>query len=235
MMTMMLTIDLLDFLSECDAWLLLAVNGMHSDYWDSFMRLYSTRKLLWIPLYASLAYVIYRNLGWRVFLWTVLLELLCLSVTDAAASHLIKPYVGRLRPANLDSAIASMVHVVDGHRGGAYSFPSSHSGNTWGMVMLMALLLRHRWIVFSLSVWALVMCYSRMYLGLHYPSDLLVGCLLGVACAWMAWLVLRRVIEREHVGPVATVENPLVGALVPVYTLAATSVLILLLSFFVRV
>ena len=213
----------------------LVVNGWHSAYWDSFMRLYSTQKLLWIPLYIALCYVIYRNFGWRVLMWTIILECMALLITDTTASHLIKPYVGRLRPAHLDSGIASVVHVVDNHRGGAFSFPSSHSGNIWGLVFLMALLLRHRWITFCLTLWALLMCYSRMYLGLHYPSDLLAGFVLGVACAWLAWLVLRRVKEAECGTSIERESKSIEGGLIPIYTLGATLFLIVCLSFFVRV
>lgn len=235
MMTLELITGIWDFLSECDTRLLLVVNGWHSAYWDSFMRLYSTQKLLWIPLYIALCYVIYRNFGWRVLMWTIILECMALLITDTTASHLIKPYVGRLRPAHLDSGIASVVHVVDNHRGGAFSFPSSHSGNIWGLVVLMALLLRHRWITFCLTLWALLMCYSRMYLGLHYPSDLLAGFVLGVACAWLAWLVLRRVKEAECGTSIETESKRLEGGLIPIYTLGATLFLIVCLSFFVRV
>lgn len=235
MMTLELITGIWDFLSECDTRLLLVVNGWHSSYWDSFMRLYSTQKLLWIPLYIALCYVIYRNFGWRVLMWTIILECMALLITDTTASHLIKPYVGRLRPAHLDSGIASVVHVVDNHRGGAFSFPSSHSGNIWGLVFLMALLLRHRWITFCLTLWALLMCYSRMYLGLHYPSDLLAGFVLGVVCAWLAWLVLRRVKEAECGTSIETESQRLEGGLIPIYTLGATLFLIVCLSFFVRV
>lgn len=235
MITVLLATNIWDYLYECDAGLLLAVNGLHSDYWDSFMRLYSTRKLLWIPLYVALSYAIYRSFGWRVLLWALVLQACSLLVTDAVASHLIKPYVGRLRPANVESAIAAAVHVVDGHRGGAFSFPSSHSGNVWSLAVLMSLLLRHRLLVFSLSFWALLMCYSRMYLGLHYPSDLLVGASLGVLCAWLSWLVLRSVIVRERGSLPDAASVPVEGALVPVLTLAALLVLIVVLSFFVRV
>ena len=160
---------------------------------------------------------------------------MALLITDTTASHLIKPYVGRLRPAHLDSGIASVVHVVDNHRGGAFSFPSSHSGNIWGLVFLMALLLRHRWITFCLTLWALLMCYSRMYLGLHYPSDLLAGFVLGVTCAWLAWLVLRRVKEAECGTSIETESKRIEGGLIPIYTLGATLFLIVCLSFFVRV
>lgn len=235
MMTLELITGIWDFLSECDTRLLLVVNGWHSAYWDSFMRLYSTQKLLWIPLYIALCYVIYRNFGWRVLMWTIILECMALLITDTTASHLIKPYVGRLRPAHLDSGIASVVHVVDNHRGGAFSFPSSHSGNIWGLVFLMALLLRHRWITFCLTLWALLMCYSRMYLGLHYPSDLLAGFVLGVACAWLAWLVLRRVKEAECGTSIERESKSIEGGLIPIYTLGATLFLIVCLSFFVRV
>jgi undecaprenyl-diphosphatase len=235
MMTLELITGIWDFLSECDTRLLLVVNGWHSSYWDSFMRLYSTQKLLWIPLYIALCYVIYRNFGWRVLMWTIILECMALLITDTTASHLIKPYVGRLRPAHLDSGIASVVHVVDNHRGGAFSFPSSHSGNIWGLVFLMALLLRHRWITFCLTLWALLMCYSRMYLGLHYPSDLLAGFVLGVTCAWLAWLVLRRVKEAECGTSIERESKSIEGGLIPIYTLGATLFLIVCLSFFVRV
>lgn len=234
-MTLELITGIWDFLNEYDTRLLLAINGLHTTYWDSFMRLYSTRKLLWIPLYISLCYVIYRNFGWRVLMWTIILECAALLITDGVASQLIKPYVGRLRPAHLDSGIASVVHVVDNHRGGPFSFPSSHSGNIWSLVFLMGMLLRHRWLTFSLSLWALLMCYSRMYLGLHYPSDLLAGFFLGVACAWLAWLVLRRVKAAECRDVIDRDAKGIECGILPVWTLAATFVLMLCLSFFVRV
>lgn len=186
-----LYLDISQWLVEGDSSILLAVNGMHSSYFDTFMWLCS-RKFEWIPFYLSILYVLFRNFNWRVVLYSLVAMGVILLLTDAVSSHFIRPVVARLRPSNLDNPISEMIHIVDNHRGGRYGFPSSHASNSWGLVFFVGLLLRRRLLTTFLACWALLLCYSRLYLGVHYPGDLLAGMLLGAVVASLVYYVFWR-------------------------------------------
>ncbi len=186
-----LYLDISQWLVEGDSSILLAVNGMHSSYFDTFMWLCS-RKFEWIPFYLSILYVLFRNFNWRVVLYSLVAMGVILLLTDAVSSHFIRPVVARLRPSNLENPISEMIHIVDNHRGGRYGFPSSHASNSWGLVFFVGLLLRRRVLTTFLACWALLLCYSRLYLGVHYPGDLLAGMLLGAVVASLVYYVFWR-------------------------------------------
>ena len=186
-----LYLDISQWLVEGDSSILLAVNGMHSSYFDTFMWLCS-RKFEWIPFYLSILYVLFRNFSWRVVLYSLVAMGVILLLTDAVSSHFIRPVVARLRPSNLENPISEMIHIVDNHRGGRYGFPSSHASNSWGLVFFVGLLLRRRVLTTFLACWALLLCYSRLYLGVHYPGDLLAGMLLGAVVASLVYYVFWR-------------------------------------------
>ena len=186
-----LYLDISQWLVEGDSSILLAVNGMHSSYFDTFMWLCS-RKFEWIPFYLSILYVLFRNFNWRVVLYSLVAMGVVLLLTDAVSSHFIRPVVARLRPSNLENPISEMIHIVDNHRGGRYGFPSSHASNSWGLVFFVGLLLRRRVLTTFLACWALLLCYSRLYLGVHYPGDLLAGMLLGAVVASLVYYVFWR-------------------------------------------
>ena len=166
-------------------------NQMHSPYFDYFMSAFSG-KFIWVPLYASLLYLLLKNFDWKVTLMSVLGITLLIVITDQTGASLIRPEVCRLRPANLENPISDMVHIVNGYRGGRYGFPSCHASNTFGLAFFLLFLFRTRKLsVFFLS-WAVLTCYSRIYLGVHYPGDTLAGMLLGLAAAALVYVVLRR-------------------------------------------
>lgn len=188
--------DISQWLVEGDSSILLAVNGMHSSYFDTFMWLCS-RKFEWIPFYLSILYVLFRIFNWRVVLYSLVAMGVILLLTDAVSSHFIRPVVARLRPSNLENPISEMIHIVDNHRGGRYGFPSSHASNSWGLVFFVGLLLRRRVLTIFLACWALLLCYSRLYLGVHYPGDLLAGMLLGAVVASLVYYVFWRATKVE--------------------------------------
>ena len=109
--------QILQELVEIDTDLLLAINGMHSPFWDSFMNDFSG-KLIWVPMYAAILYVVWKNFSWKVAILSVVAVALTITFADQVCSSLIRPAVERLRPSNLASPIADLVHIVDGHRGG---------------------------------------------------------------------------------------------------------------------
>lgn len=220
-----LYLDISQWLVEGDSSILLAVNGMHSSYFDTFMWLCS-RKFEWIPFYLSILYVLFRNFNWRVVLYSLVAMGVILLLTDAVSSHFIRPVVARLRPSNLENPISEMIHIVDNHRGGRYGFPSSHASNSWGLVFFVGLLLRRRVLTTFLACWALLLCYSRLYLGVHYPGDLLAGMMLGAVVASLVYYVFWRMTK---VVPPSDMMHPYVPIAVGLLTLVVFLLLPLVL------
>lgn len=189
--------DLLQLLNQWDTDLLLAINGWHNGYWDTFMYAFSG-KWVWVPMYAALVYVLARNLPWRTTLWCLVGVALCITFADQVGASLIRPWAERLRPANLENPISDLVHIVNGYRGGRYGFPSCHAANTFGLAFYLMLVVRRKALTGLLVAWALVTCYSRAYLGVHYPGDLLAGALLGLAGAALCYTLFRLVARYER-------------------------------------
>lgn len=166
------------WLSDIDARLLLIVNGAHSPFFDSVMWCISGR-WIWVPFYAVLAYLLFRRMSWkRASICLVTIGLIILAA-DQTCATLIRPEIGRLRPANLNNPLSSFVHVVNGYRGGRYGFPSCHAANTFALAVFMSLVIRHKWFTVMMFSWAFVVSYSRMYLGVHYFGDLFCGATIG--------------------------------------------------------
>ena len=181
---------LIQQLDHLDTEIFLFFNGFHNGFWDYFMMIYSDR-FVWIPFYASFLFVMLKNFPWKVVISTLVVISLIILFCDQTASGLLKPWVGRLRPSNLDNPISPLVHVVQGYRGGAHGFPSSHAANSWSMAFFAMYLVRRSKLTLFLCLWALITCYSRMYLGVHYFGDILVGILIGFVYATIHYFVFQ--------------------------------------------
>lgn len=186
---------MLDYLQQLDTDLFLSLNGNHCPWLDQFMW-YFSGKFVWVFMYASiLAAIIYRY-GWkRGFMILVVIGLI-ITLCDQCCGHWVRNSIERLRPSNLSNPISSMVHIVNGHRGGAYGFPSCHAANAFGLAVFVALLLRRRWLTVAMLAWAVVTAYSRIVLGVHYPGDLIVGAIVGTIIAVGAYYGSRYVYRR---------------------------------------
>jgi len=101
------------------------------------------------------------------------------AAADQVCSHMLRPMFERLRPSNLENPFSQYITVVNGYRGGAYGFPSCHASNCFALVGALSVFTLSRRFTAILTVWALLLCFTRMYLGVHYPSDLLVGAMIG--------------------------------------------------------
>jgi undecaprenyl-diphosphatase len=127
---------------------------------------------------------------------------LVIVIADQMSSSLIRHSVGRLRPANLENPISNMVHIVDGYRGGRYGFPSSHAANSFGLAFFLLYLLRRSPIPTFIILWAIVNCYSRIYLGVHYPGDILCGTLVGLIAATVVWFIYKKLTKQTYLPEV---------------------------------
>ena len=186
----------MDYLINVDTDILLYLNGLHSPFFDTFMMLF-TGKWIWIPLYLSLAYILFKNMTPKQAITCIVAIALVIVVSDQMSSSLIRHAVGRLRPANLENPISNMVHIVDGYRGGRYGFPSSHAANSFGLVFFLFFLLRKNPLPTVMIVWAIVNCYSRIYLGVHYPGDILCGALVGLVAATLVWMIYKKLTKQD--------------------------------------
>lgn len=168
---------MIDALLYLDHWLLLKINGLNTPWLDSTM--YGlTQGIYWLPLYILvIGFIIYRA-KWKTISILLFLGVVIL-LTDQLSASLIKPWVGRLRPSH-NPDLENLLHFVNGYKGGLYSFVSSHATNAFGIATFLWLILRKKidwiWIMF---LWAIVFSLTRIYLGVHYPSDILGGAVLG--------------------------------------------------------
>lgn len=186
------------WLSDIDARLLLIVNGAHSPFFDSVMWCISGR-WIWVPFYAVLAYLLFRRMSWkRASICLVTIGLIILAA-DQTCATLIRPEIGRLRPANLNNPLSSFVHVVNGYRGGRYGFPSCHAANTFALAVFMSLVIRHKWFTVMMFSWAFIVSYSRMYLGVHYFGDLFCGATIGSLFAVLFYYLQNNLFKRLNI------------------------------------
>lgn len=218
---------MLETLQNIDTELFLALNSLRCELIDHFVLAFSGR-WIWVLMYAVIAWMLMRRYGWRRGLIFVLLTGLAVGCADFICASVIRPYVQRLRPANLENAISGMVSIVDGYRGGRYGFPSCHAANTICLATLSALLMRKRSYTIFIFVWAVLQCYSRIYLGVHYPGDLLVGAAAGALVAFVAYQATAGIYARIHPDePLIVPERE-----VSIYPLLVVALAILILLMF---
>ncbi len=185
---------------QFDKHLLLMLNGSESVFLD-FVVLTLTKAATWIPLYVSLFYmlVVLCRGKWRNILLILAGAGLCVLLAGTVDDSIVKPLVARWRPTH-DPQIGHLVDVVNNYRGGKYGFFSAHASNTFSIALYFCLLVRHRWLQFGLVSYSLVNCWTRLYLGVHYPGDILVGLLWGTVVA-LGVYVLVRYINNTHLQP----------------------------------
>jgi len=174
---------MIDLLTDIDRSVFLAINGAHNTFFD-FVMYWISHKLIWIPLYAWFIYLFFRNFGWKITLALLLMTAMVIVAADQGSVHLFKNAVQRLRPCH-EPGLEGLVHIVKGKCGGDYGFVSSHAANHFAVAMWISLLLGKRYanLTFLIFLWAAIIGYSRVYLGVHYPGDVLAGAAYGVIVA----------------------------------------------------
>ena len=183
-----------------DKQLLLLLNGSDSVFLD-WVVMTLTNALTWIPLYVSLLYVVIKaNRNVRGVLMILLAAGLCVLLAGTIDDEIVKPLVARWRPGH-DPEIGHLVDTVNGYRGGRYGFFSAHASNTFSLAIFFSLLMRQRVLTIGLVSWSLLNCWTRMYLGVHYPGDITVGLIWGGLMGYLVYRLYCRVTtpaQYEH-------------------------------------
>jgi undecaprenyl-diphosphatase len=169
---------MIETLEHYDRQLFLFLNSFNNDTFDWIMSSASD-KMFWWPVYLFIFILVQRKFGWKGLGWFVLGIALVITFCDQLSSSVLKPWTARYRPCNnLD--IMSLVHTVKDRCGGGFSFVSGHATNYFGISIFGAGILGGRRAFWLFMLWAGLIAYSRIYLGVHYPSDVLGGSILGI-------------------------------------------------------
>jgi undecaprenyl-diphosphatase len=177
---------------EADQKLFLYLNGFNNSFMDNFMFMISQMGI-WFLLYAAIIYSIFKTYGKKGFL--ILVFIIILILLSSQFSVLFKETVKRLRPYQ-DPGIKNLTHSIYNSVNSLslYGFVSSHATNTFAVFTFTSLIFRNRWYAFTLLIGAILVCYSRIYLGVHFPLDVLGGIILG---CFTGWLVYKSMIMVE--------------------------------------
>lgn len=183
----------MEFLEQIDQQLFLFLNGLHSPFWDNIMY-WISYKFTWIPLYlVTLIYFVYKQKIKAIL--TIVMAVAVIAFADQISVNLFKNIFLRFRPChNLD--IQNMIHLVNNHCGGQYGFVSSHAANAFGFAIFSALVIQKRNISLALIFWAILVSYSRIYLGVHYPADIIGGAVLGIISAYLVFFLYRKILTK---------------------------------------
>ena len=170
-----------------DIELLQIINGSHSLFIDNVV-VTLTSGITWIPFYIALLYLVIRNNETMAQVAVVIgCAAMCVLITSCVTDLIVKPLVARPRP-TMEPSLKYTIDIVNGIRGTGYSFFSAHAANTFGIAILLSLIVRSRLLAIFLILWSLINGYTRLYLGVHYPSDVLVGLLFGAVVGVVSYL-----------------------------------------------
>jgi len=189
---------LIEFLDHIDHAFFLFLNGFHNPFFDEVM-FWVTKGLLWVPLSLFFLFFMIRRYKWNTLVILVFAALMILASDQL--SNLIKDTVQRLRPSQQPGL---MVHIVEAYKGGTYGFYSAHASNTFSVVVFLVVLLgrKYWYVTIPAILWSILMSYTRIYLGIHYPGDIVAGWiaggLVGILFGKLAQWAVSRIIQRKQ-------------------------------------
>ena len=188
---------MLELLNAIDTKVFLFLNGINSPFFDNLMFFISGKKE-WIPLYIAIIALIIARFKLKG-LYVILCLIILVVLTDWISVHLFKNVFQRLRPSH-NPQLEGLVHLVNNYKGGQFGFVSSHAANTFGLAMFLTLLFKNKYFSGFMLSWAAIVSYSRIYLGVHYPGDIICGALLGIILSYLVFYLYKKsilIIERK--------------------------------------
>ena len=187
--------DFFHSIHQLDIALFDLLNGPGTPFWDGVMATFSS-KVFWIPFYLYLLLWTGLKRSWVQALGLLVLAILAVALSDQTASGILKPWIQRPRPCRSEADLSIAIHLVNDKCGGLYGFASSHAANFFAMATVISGFLKKSYLTFVVFLIAILVAYSRIYLGVHYPGDVLVGALIG--CFWATILLaLYRILGRN--------------------------------------
>ena len=180
---------MIEWLNNIDIELMVFLNSFNNEYFDHVFWMISG-KLTWIPLYLTVIAILFRK-NRKQAIYLLLLTAVLILLADQISSGIIKPLLHRLRPSHTP-AIEEILHYVNGYRGGPFGFVSSHAANTVAFAGFFSLVFGNRTFTVISILWALLVSYSRIYLGVHFPGDILGGLAVGVFAAFVTYFIYRK-------------------------------------------
>lgn len=185
---------MIEWIKQIDYSLFLAINGAHNNFFDVVMIWVSTIKL-WIPLYILLLYLTIIKYKKKA-LAAIPVFFITVAISDLTSVHLFKNVFERLRPC-YEPELAGLVNNIVGC-GGQFGFVSSHASNSFAIAFMAIFLLgdKYKLLKLLMPLWAILIIYSRVYLGKHYPTDVIVGALVGILISWLMYKVFRVLIDH---------------------------------------
>jgi len=188
---------MLEKIIEFDVNLFLYLNGLHTPFWDRIMWFFSGIPQ-WFPLYAVIIFFIfkkYKSYGFIVLIFLIL----ALASSDLISVYCFKEVFQRLRPShNLE--ISNVIHLLNNYKGGQYGFVSSHAANMFSIATYTLLVFNNKIYTFFIILWAILICYSRIYLGVHYPFDIICGAMLGIIVGKILYLANKKILNKKTHG-----------------------------------
>ena len=188
-------------INNLDHELFLFLNGLHVGWLDPVMTFISS-EMGWIPFYVILLYLVFKKLGWKGLFFVVIGVVVLITCSDQLSSHVFKPVFHRFRPCH-DPLIQDLVHLPNGHCGGQYGFISSHACNTFALASFITLIMKrfYKKIGLLMFIWAALVSYSRIYMGVHFPGDVLcgaaVGMILGFGIGHLLLIVMKKIQDKS--------------------------------------
>ncbi len=184
---------MLDWLIEIDTELLLAINGWNSSFLDPIM-VFITNKWSGIPIYAVLLFMIFYKRNLKVAILMFFSIIITFALTDWLGVHMFKRTFERLRPC-WDPTTRDLIRLLE-YRGGKFGFISNHAANYFGLAMISSGVLKKRWYTIFIFCWAAAVAYSRIYVGKHFPGDVICGAMLGILVGYLVLMGYRYIIKK---------------------------------------
>jgi len=187
---------MVDNLIELDKKISIFINDHHCQFIDYVME-YASYTFTWIPVFLFLLFLVYKNFNRKQFYFVLIFTVVLITLTDMISFEVFKENFQRLRPCH-DPSLKGIIRIVNNHCGGDYGFISSHASNYFGIATFFGLLLnkKYKYLFYILVIWAVLIAYSRIYLGVHFFGDVLCGSILGFLIGYVIYFAFKWI--RQH-------------------------------------